>query len=216
MFGRNMNFNIDTHPTGRSPKGKFFFGENAYRLCRDRPNDVQIGNEADFISLLNKMGSYDYEHNSTFSTCGIDFNVATTSLVHHLFVGNMFRQKFLDEKSLPTSDSWSIIHNLELESNPWIYIHLDRKIVLITGTSFLGEIKKSVFTIIGYTMPLENRFPMHCSAFEYDDNVALMFGLSGTGKTTLSADAEYKVIGNDEIVWDEDGITFVTVKFSIL
>ena len=149
-----MNFNIDTHPTGRSPKGKFFFGENAYRLCKDRPNDVQIGNEADFISLLNKMGSYDYEHNSTFSTCGIDFNVATTSLVHHLFVGNMFRQKFLDEKSAPSSDSWSIIHNLELESNPWIYIHLDRKIVLITGTSFLGEIKKSVFTIIGYTLSL--------------------------------------------------------------
>ena len=58
-------------------------------------------------------------------------------------------------------------------------------------------------------MPLENRFPMHCSAFEYDDNTALMFGLSGTGKTTLSADEEYKLIGDDEIVWDEDGITFV-------
>ena len=58
-------------------------------------------------------------------------------------------------------------------------------------------------------MPLEGRLPMHCSAFEYNNHTALMFGLSGTGKTTLSADPEYQLIGDDEIVWDEAGLTYV-------
>ena len=202
------NINVKTFPTGRSPKGKFFFGENANKLCKDRQKDVQIGNESDFDQLYGTMMSYEYKHRGIFRTCGIDFGVATTSENHHRFVGNMFRQSILRDTHKLTGD-WLIYHNMELEGNPWVYIHLDRKIVLITGTSFFGEIKKCVFTIIGYTMPLEGRLPMHCSAFEYNDNTALMFGLSGTGKTTLSADPEYQLIGDDEIVWDEAGLTYV-------
>ena len=95
---------------------------------------------------------------------------------------------------------------MEYESEPRVYIHLDRKIVLIVGTSFLGEIKKGVFSITGYTLPQQSVLPMHCSAFEYGDDTALMFGLSGTGKTTLSADPEYKLIGDDEIAWSEFGL----------
>ena len=203
------NINVKTFPTGRSPKGKFFFGDNTIKLCRDRQKDVQIGNESDFNALYDKMISCHYPYRSVFRTCGIDFGVATTSANHHKFVGNMFRQSMLrDDHRLP-DDYWKIYHNMELEGNPWVYIHLDRKEILITGTSFFGEIKKCVFTIIGYTMPLEGRLPMHCSAFEYNNHTALMFGLSGTGKTTLSADPEYQLIGDDEIVWDEAGLTYV-------
>ena len=169
------NINVKTFPTGRSPKGKFFFGDNTIKLCRDRQKDVQIGNELDFNALYDKMISCHYPYRGVFRTCGIDFGVATTSANHHKFVGNMFRQSMLrDDHRLP-DDYWKIYHNMELEGNPWVYIHLDRKEILITGTSFFGEIKKCVFTIIGYTMPLEGRLPMHCSAFEYNINTALMF-----------------------------------------
>ena len=203
-----FNVNVNTYPTGRSPKGKFYFGENTSKLCKDRPKDCQIGNMLDYEQFAEKMKSCDYEHKSMFRTCGIDFNVATTSVIHDKFVGNMFSYTKLNSIPSLTND-WTIYHNMEIKTNPTVYINLDEKEVLIAGTSFLGEIKKCVFTIIGYSMPLQGRFPMHCSAFEYNDNTALMFGLSGTGKTTLSADPEYQLIGDDEIVWDEAGLTYV-------
>ena len=200
------NLNLETRPTGRSPKGKFYFGEKAVLLCKDRPKDCQVGNESDFNKLYDDLFSCHYEYKSMFRTCGIDFNVATTSEAHHRFVGNMFLQ--ITVKSLSAiSDDWIIFHNMEYESEPKVYIHLDRKIVLIVGTSFLGEIKKGVFSIVGFEVPQKNMLPMHCSAFEYNESTALMFGLSGTGKTTLSADPEYALIGDDEIAWSEFGLT---------
>ena len=202
------NINVETSPTGRSPKGKFYFGDNTIKLCRDRPKDVQIGNIKDYNQFAQKMKQWRYDHMSMFRTVDIDFSVATTSANHHKFIGNMFRQTRLN--SIPALiNDWVIYHNMEIECNPTVYINLDEKEVLIAGTSFFGEIKKCVFTIVGYTMPQKERLPMHCSAFEYDDNTALMFGLSGTGKTTLSADPEYQLIGDDEIVWDEHGLTYV-------
>ena len=202
------NINVKTFPTGRSPKGKFFFGDNTIKLCRDRQKDVQVGNISDYEQFAYKIKLYDYPHIGIFRTCGIDFATCTTSQDHDKFIRNMFGYTSLN--SIPSlMHDWIIYHNMEIESNPQVYINLDEKEVLIAGTSFFGEIKKCVFTIIGYTMPLEGRLPMHCSAFEYNDNTALMFGLSGTGKTTLSADPEYQLIGDDEIVWDEAGLTYV-------
>ena len=203
-----MNINVETKPTGRSPKGKFYFGKNTKYLCKERTNDVQLGDNSKFDKLFDEMFSSHYEYKGMFSTVGIDFDIATTSKDHFSFVENMFRTTPLNY--LPSlANDWTIFHNLNLDHEPAVYIHLDRKQVLITGTSFFGEIKKCVFTIVGYTMPFDQRLPMHCSAFTYKDNTALMFGLSGTGKTTLSADPEYKLIGDDEIVWSEDGITQV-------
>ena len=210
------NINIKTNPTGRSPKGKWYFGKNTSKLDRDRPNECQIGNESDFNALYDKMISCHYEYKSMFRTCGIDFGVATTSADHHKFVGNMFHHTRLGDKQNLIGD-WKIYHNMELEGNPWVYIHLDRREVLIMGTSFLGEIKKCVFSIVGLVLPENGILPMHCSAFEYGDEydkyslpqTALMFGLSGTGKTTLSADPEYRLIGDDEIAWYESGLSFI-------
>jgi len=92
-------------------------------------------------------------------------------------------------------------------SEAFILLHLGKKLVLIGGTHYGGEIKKSVFTIMNYCLPLENIFSMHCSAnVGADGDVAIFFGLSGTGKTTLSTDSSRRLIGDDEHGWSDEGV----------
>lgn len=145
----------------------------------------------------------------------VPVRVVTTTAWHSLFARNMFIQARPEglEDHVP---EFTILHAPAFQAVPevdgthssaFILIHLERKLVLIGGTAYAGEIKKSVFTMLNYVLPQENVLSMHCSAnVGSEEDVAVFFGLSGTGKTTLSADPERELIGDDEHGWSEEGV----------
>src|SRR2546426_259482 len=144
---------------------------------------------------------------------GIRF--VTPNAWHALFVHNMFlRPSPADLASF--SPAWMVLHAPELHADPgthgtksgtFVVIHFGQHTILIGGTRYAGEMKKSVFTILNYLLPKRGVLSMHCSAnLGRAGDVALFFGLSGTGKTTLSADPERALIGDDEHGWSGQGI----------
>ena len=203
-----MNIEITTKPTGRSPENKYFFGSRTEHLDLTRPKYNKIGNEDDFWPLYWQLYEHQdqYKHELVFYTSDLCFRVMTNDDRHAQFVRNMFT--VVDKPYEHTAD-WSIYHNTVVESDPRIYVHLNEQVMLIVGTTFLGEIKKGVFGIVSFETPAKNILPMHCSAFTYNDTTNLMFGLSGTGKTTLSSDPEYQLISDDEVLWTDNGIQMI-------
>ena len=199
------NIKITTHPTGRSPENKYFFGEQAKQLDLSRPKFNKIGIEADFDDFYDELLIQpNYLEPMNFETVGTNFTLHTNDARHKQFVWNMFKVTAEDQVG-----DWTIWHNTSIEQEPLIHIHLDRKIMLIAGTTFLGEIKKGVFGIVSFELPKFGILPMHCGAFTYRKTTNLMFGLSGTGKTTLSSDPEYKLISDDEVAWTNMGIRMI-------
>ena len=201
------NIEIVTSPTGRSPENKYFFGTKTSHLDLDRPKYNKIGEEDDFWKLHTDLYELEYKHQLVFYTCEICFRVETNDDRHAQFVRNMF--DVVDSPYEHCAD-WTIFHNTEYKSKtPQILVHLNECRMLIVGTTFLGEIKKGVFGILGFELPEIGILPMHCSAFTYQEKTNLMFGLSGTGKTTLSSDPNYNLISDDEVSWQNDGIKMI-------
>jgi len=214
---------ITTPHTGRSPDDKFVVREpgTADRIWWGK---VNVAMEPDhFAALLSDVRTH-HGTQELFLTdvwAGADpkhrlpVRFVSPSAWHSVFVHNMFitpppeaRENF--------DPGFIVLHAPEMQADPkrhgtrsgtFIALDFDQRIVLIGGTRYAGEMKKSIFTVMNYLMPLEGVLPMHCSAnVGPAGDVALFFGLSGTGKTTLSADPDRGLIGDDEHGWSEDGV----------
>ena len=145
----------------------------------------------------------------------LPIRIITDKAWHSLFARNLFLRRSPDElpghvpeftllhapgfRAIPEEDG--------LNSEIFIAINFVRRLILIGGTAYAGEIKKSLFTVLNYLLPKKEVLPMHCSTtVGAQHDVALFFGLSGTGKTTLSSDPERGLLGDDEHGWAEDGV----------
>src|SRR5581483_2343496 len=146
----------------------------------------------------------------------IAVRVVTNHPYHALFAKTLFIDP-TDAELESFSPEALVLHAPEVEADPavdatrsgtFVVLHPARTELVIGGTFYAGEIKKSIFTVLNDRLPLAGVLPMHCSAnvSQDGDNVAIFFGLSGTGKTTLSADPSRLLIGDDEHGWGEDGV----------
>jgi phosphoenolpyruvate carboxykinase (ATP) len=215
---------VDTgEHTGRSPKDKFVVREPGSEE-RIWWGDVNAAiDEQHFEGLRAKvtdhLGGRDLYVVDAFAGADpahrINVRVVTDRPYHALFAKTMFIEPSADELRGFEPDAL-VLHAPGLEADPhedgtrtgtFVALHPSRCEVLIGGTFYAGEIKKSIFTLMNDRLPLEGVFPMHCSANVGDeDDVAIFFGLSGTGKTTLSADPERSLIGDDEHGWGDAGV----------
>jgi phosphoenolpyruvate carboxykinase (ATP) len=209
--------------TGRSPKDKFVVREpgSQGRIWWGDVNK-QLAEE-DFERLRDKLTSY-FEDRAVYvvdAFAGADpahrlaLRVVTESAWHALFAKTLFIEPTVDELGVHKPEAL-VLHAPTVEADPgedgtrsptFVVLHPTRAEILIGGTFYAGEIKKSIFTLMNDRLPLRSVLPMHCSANAGDDGrVAIFFGLSGTGKTTLSADPERHLIGDDEHGWGDAGV----------
>ena len=209
--------------TGRSPNDKFIVREpssegNVWWSKVNRPIEA-----AAFEALYDRIRHYCEGKELFVQDCyaGADpryrlpIRIITEHAWHSLFARHMFID--IPNATGPVhSPEFTVIDMSGVTADPkahgtnsevFILLNFAKKTVLIGGTSYAGEIKKSIFTVMNYLLPLRNVMSMHCSAnVGAAGDVALFFGLSGTGKTTLSSDPERQLIGDDEHGWSEDGV----------
>ncbi|MGH3112653.1 MAG: phosphoenolpyruvate carboxykinase (ATP) [Gaiellaceae bacterium] len=209
--------------TGRSPQDKFVVREPG---CEERIWWSKINqefSEESFDGLREKVVSR-LEEGDVYvvdAFAGADpehrlaVRVVSESAWHALFAKTLFIDP--TEEELDDFEPGALVlHAPSVEADPdedgtrsetFVLLHPSRQEVVIGGTEYAGEIKKSIFSLMNDRLPLEGVFPMHCSANVGEDGrVAIFFGLSGTGKTTLSADPERQLIGDDEHGWGPNGV----------
>jgi phosphoenolpyruvate carboxykinase (ATP) len=209
--------------TGRSPKDRFIVRDDGTADAVDwgavnlpmSPEhfdalraDVVAHLEDRELFVVDARAGADDEH-------AMGVRVISESPWHALFAHNMFL-RLAPEELAEFAPDFTVLHAPGLKADPArhgtrtetaIVLSLGAREVLVAGTHYAGEIKKSIFSVLNHVLPDRGVFPMHCSANVGDDgDVALFFGLSGTGKTTLSADPERGLIGDDEHGWSDEGV----------
>jgi phosphoenolpyruvate carboxykinase (ATP) len=210
--------------TGRSPNDKFVVKEPSSE------NDVDWGKVNQpypvekYNTLIADVREYLNGREELFVEdlyCGADpayrlsVRYVSPNAWHMAFVRNMFIRPEASE--LPTFDpNFTVLHAPEFQADPerhgtrsgtFIVLNIAERTILIGGTRYAGELKKSMFTVMNYLLPKQGVLSMHCSAnIGPKGDSALFFGLSGTGKTTLSADPQRSLIGDDEHGWSKDGV----------
>jgi phosphoenolpyruvate carboxykinase (ATP) len=209
--------------TGRSPNDKFFVSEpssqeHVWWGKVNRPIDAEK-----FERLKARILDYFSRKELFVQDCygGADpayrfpARIVTDTAWESLFAYNMFRhadpvpfKDFMPEFTVLVASGFEADPEIDgTRSDVVVAIHLGQKLALIAGTRYAGEIKKTVFTVLNYLFPLQGILPMHCAAnIGPSGDTALFFGLSGTGKTTLSADPRRRLIGDDEHGWSDAGI----------
>lgn len=210
--------------TGRSPKDKFIVKDEITENTVDWGSVNQPIDEAAFDNLYKKVIDYLLEKEEIFrfqGFAGADENYRLPIQVFNEFAWhNLFaRQLFIaptKEELENHEPEFTVISAPRFKADPevdgtnsetFIIISFKKRVVLIGGTEYAGEIKKSIFSVMNYLLPQKNVLSMHCSAnVGQEGDVALFFGLSGTGKTTLSADPYRRLIGDDEHGWSPNGV----------
>jgi phosphoenolpyruvate carboxykinase (ATP) len=209
--------------TGRSPKDKFIIEQDSIRDEIDWGEVNQPASEEIFNNLFTKVQNYlrDKRLFVKDAFCGADehnrLNVRVVSEVayHALFTHNMFIRPSEDELKAIEPD-FTVLAAPFFEADPkvdgtrsstFILCNFEKKIIIIGGTLYSGEVKKGIFSVMNYLLPKKGVMAMHCSAnHDRYGKSAVFFGLSGTGKTTLSADPDKTLIGDDEHGWSDEGI----------
>lgn len=213
--------------TGRSPKDRFIVKDE---ITENKIwwGDINIPFDSEkFDQLYNKVvehlsGKEIYVRDA-FACADDRYKVKIRSINEmpwaNLFVHNMFIRPTQEELENFGETDWLIVNAPNFYADPEVdgtrdknfaILNFTRKIVLIGGTGYTGEIKKGIFSALNFLLPTyQETLPMHCSAnMGKDGDTAMFFGLSGTGKTTLSADANRKLIGDDEHGWTKDNVIF--------
>src|SRR5438067_3031578 len=210
-----------TH-TGRSPNDKF--------VVRESPSDREIEwgktnrpmEPAQFdvlhAELLRSLNGKDLFVQDVYAGADPAYRLPVRIITEYAWHSLFCRNLFIDDPQAASeaAPEFTVIDTPSFKADPKrhgvnsdvvIAVSFAKKLVLIGGTSYAGEMKKSIFSILNYILPLQGVLSMHCSAnYGSSGDVALFFGLSGTGKTTLSTDTERTLIGDDEHGWSDEGI----------
>jgi phosphoenolpyruvate carboxykinase (ATP) len=209
--------------TGRSPKDKFVVRTPSVENTIWWENNAAMEPAAFdrlYADMLDHMKGRDYFVQDLFGGADpvhrLDVRVVTELAWHGLFIRHMLRRPERAELDSFVPE-WTVVNCPSFEADPAkhgcrsttvIALNFDKKVILIANTAYAGENKKAVFTLLNYLLPEKGVMPMHCSANHAigdPTDTAIFFGLSGTGKTTLSADPSRILIGDDEHGWSETG-----------
>ncbi|PAV27723.1 phosphoenolpyruvate carboxykinase (ATP) [Virgibacillus profundi] len=210
--------------TGRSPKDKFIVKDEVCEKYVDWGSVNQAIDEASFNKLYKKVVAYLKSKDELYQFKGfagadpkyrLPIEVINEYAWHNLFSRQLFITPTDDELKTHQSE-FTVVSAPTFKADPtvdgtnsetFILVSLKQRVILIGGTEYAGEIKKSIFSVMNYLLPRKEILSMHCSAnVGKEGDVALFFGLSGTGKTTLSADPYRKLIGDDEHGWSPNGV----------
>jgi len=223
-LGKGGTFLVTTGAhTGRSPKDKFVVATDDVQETiwweNNPPMDPTAFDQL-YADMTAHMKGREYFVQDLFGGADpanrLDVRVVTELAWHGLFIRHMLRRPARDELDSFVPE-YTIINCPSFTADPArhgcrsgtvIALNFEKKLILIGGTAYAGENKKSVFTLLNYLLPEKNIMPMHCSANHAPGNpadTAIFFGLSGTGKTTLSADPSRVLIGDDEHGWSDRG-----------
>ena len=205
--------------TGRSPQDRYFVKTEKNKNIIDwGKRNIEISEKTFEIlhtqleAYLTQQINFEYIGNviSDFQQ-SYEVSILTEKKWYTQFAKNIFRKDnfeiFLDKIKILHAPNFISKQFDDLKHNNFVIIHLEKKIILIAGTGYAGEIKKSVFSLLNVDLFNKNIFSMHCSAnYDEKNSTTLYFGLSGTGKTTLSSDSSKQLIGDDEHGWSKKGI----------